>query len=51
MATRKQRRTAAAWFKVAFGGNGKKRGKDDALDSYAHPDKEIWADPGGSEDF
>ena len=34
MATRKQRRTAAAWFKIAFGGNGKKRGKDDALDSY-----------------
>lgn len=24
---------------------------DDALDSYAHPDKENWAEPGGSEDF
>ena len=24
---------------------------DDAFDSYSHPDKESWAEPGGSEDF
>tara|TARA_Y100000004_G_C8680929_1_gene313342 strand:+ start:160 stop:435 length:276 start_codon:yes stop_codon:yes gene_type:complete len=24
---------------------------DDAIDSYSHPDKESWAEPGGSEDF
>ena len=34
MASRKQKVTAASWFRTAFGGNGKKRGKDDALDSY-----------------
>ena len=34
MASRKQKITAAAWFKDMFGSNGKKRGKDDALDSY-----------------
>lgn len=25
--------------------------QDDAIDSYSHPDKESWAEPGGSEDF
>ena len=25
--------------------------RDDAIDSYSHPDKESWAEPGGSEDF
>ena len=25
--------------------------RDDAMDSYSHPDKESWAEPGGSEDF
>lgn len=34
MASRKQRRQGAALFKQMFGTNGKKRGKDDALDSY-----------------
>lgn len=34
MPSRKQKVTAASWFKQMFGSNGKKRGKDDALDSY-----------------
>lgn len=25
--------------------------RDDAIDSYSHPDKESWTEPGGSEDF
>ena len=25
--------------------------RDDAIDSYSHPDKESWLEPGGSEDF
>ena len=25
--------------------------RDDAIDSYSHPDKESWVEPGGSEDF
>ena len=25
--------------------------RDDAIDSYSHPGKESWAEPGGSEDF
>jgi|10_taG_2_1085330.scaffolds.fasta_scaffold26469_7 hypothetical protein len=33
MASRKDKITGAAWFKQMFQ-NGRKRGKDDALDSY-----------------
>jgi hypothetical protein len=25
--------------------------RDDAFDSYSHPDKESWVEPGGSEDY
>ena len=34
MASRKQKSQGASLFKQMFGRNGKKRGKDDALDSY-----------------
>ena len=34
MASRKQKRQGASLFKQMFGKNGRKRGKDDALDSY-----------------